>query len=463
MLNISTAYKQKRSAHAFEGWLRIKSAEGFHKLRQFKRRYITIDGPVIHSYKSALCDAETKGEICSAKADPELETLFKIVVAVESKKERKIISYLLEVEEEKHAKPLLLSLTMAVAASQSKFMQRGASIKDIQRARSLVEQLQTQWGFLEPDRGDLDKSDIQWKHGKPDYTVTNLAYFLGKTKNHPAGSLELVVENLVKTWEMEATHKPYEEWTTVNFDKYKVSANGAPFIDGADAAKMGNYNWLLSTCPKKLYDAESISFDESHDMFLKAFPHGFPFEVMEVYSGPPKVAFSWRHWAAFAGEFQGNRGNGDVVDLTGFGVVELEDMKMTNLEIFYDPTIFLETLLGEKSPRDLKSSGAARGEPVVLSSGCPFLTSSDKQDCMPGLGVLPGVAPPKDALKDASSGVQIPGLEGYFGVSDISLDVESLPDSIPDSVDSNSKTESVKSDSKPPASFASKERRRTSY
>ena len=31
--------------------------------------------------------------------------------------------------------------------------------------------------------------------------------FQGKTKNHPVGSLEMIVENLVKTWEMERSHK----------------------------------------------------------------------------------------------------------------------------------------------------------------------------------------------------------------------------------------------------------------
>eukprot|EP00435_Cladocopium_sp_Y103_P058088 s682_g20.t1 len=45
---------------------------------------------------------------------------------------------------------------------------------------------------------------IEWRFGgKPDYALANLKYLQGKTKNHAAGSLELIVENLVKTWEME--------------------------------------------------------------------------------------------------------------------------------------------------------------------------------------------------------------------------------------------------------------------
>jgi hypothetical protein len=35
----------------------------------------------------------------------------------------------------------------------------------------------------------------------------NYEFFTGKSQNHASGSLEEVVENLVKTWEMEASHK----------------------------------------------------------------------------------------------------------------------------------------------------------------------------------------------------------------------------------------------------------------
>ena len=32
------------------------------------------------------------------------------------------------------------------------------------------------FGFTEPDRGDLDNEDIEWRHGKPDYTMANYQY-----------------------------------------------------------------------------------------------------------------------------------------------------------------------------------------------------------------------------------------------------------------------------------------------
>ena len=56
-------------------------------------------------------------------------------------------------------------------------------------------------------RGDLDNPVHKWRHGKPDYSVVNLEYLKGRTQSHAADSLEKVVENLVKAWEMEAEHK----------------------------------------------------------------------------------------------------------------------------------------------------------------------------------------------------------------------------------------------------------------
>ena len=53
----------------------------------------------------------------------------------------------------------------------------------------------------------MDEPGIQWREGKPDYTKVNKAYLEGRTRTHKEGSLEKIVEDLVKTWEMEASHK----------------------------------------------------------------------------------------------------------------------------------------------------------------------------------------------------------------------------------------------------------------
>ena len=58
-----------------------------------------------------------------------------------------------------------------------------------------------------PYRQYMDEPGIQWREGKPDYTKVNKAYLEGRTRTHKEGSLAKIVEDLVKTWEMEASHK----------------------------------------------------------------------------------------------------------------------------------------------------------------------------------------------------------------------------------------------------------------
>lgn len=60
----------------------------------------------------------------------------------------------------------------------------------------------------EPVRSYMDGANITWRHGyKPNYDLVNKKFMAEKQMNHKDGSLEQVVENLVKTWEMESSHK----------------------------------------------------------------------------------------------------------------------------------------------------------------------------------------------------------------------------------------------------------------
>jgi hypothetical protein len=58
--------------------------------------------------------------------------------------------------------------------------------------------------------------------------------------------LEELVENLVKTWEMEASHKSdMSQWKTISREGYSVQTNGGKLLDGERAAEIGNYNALM--------------------------------------------------------------------------------------------------------------------------------------------------------------------------------------------------------------------------
>eukprot|EP00561_Arcocellulus_cornucervis_P015038 CAMPEP_0185804266 /NCGR_PEP_ID=MMETSP1322-20130828/3150_1 /TAXON_ID=265543 /ORGANISM="Minutocellus polymorphus, Strain RCC2270" /LENGTH=382 /DNA_ID=CAMNT_0028500231 /DNA_START=8 /DNA_END=1156 /DNA_ORIENTATION=- len=260
----------------------------------------------------------------------------------------------------------------AIGRTIPPFPVRGATPDQLAQAGEISDLLRTEFSFRTPDRGleGLEDSDVNWREGKkPDYTVADLQYFLGKTKNHEKDSLEETVENIVKTWEMEATHKLFEQWTTVDHGTYTVQANGGKIWTATESSWTGNYNWLLSSCDKSLYDHSEETFESSHGKFRYAFPEGFPWEVLEVLSPPPQVFFSWRHWANFAGNYKGHHGNGQLLTMTGFGLITLNDvMKATNIQIFYNPDPFLKVLKGELPPSALNEIGAAYGEPIAAKA-----------------------------------------------------------------------------------------------
>jgi len=245
-------------------------------------------------------------------------------------------------------------------------------------AREELDLLKEKYDIREPNRGaTIDDPDVSWRVRKPDYTVANLAYVKGKTMNHAAGSLEELVENLVKTWEMEASHKTdFEQWTTVDQEDYNVTYNGGPIISGKDAKEMGNYNWLFGQVTEDLWE-QSSNFEASHERFSNAFSSGFPWEVLAVFSGPPHVTFSWRHWAEYNGSYtdpagETHQGEGQLVELYGMARCTVsEDLKIQKIDIQYKPESFLKVLQGKISPEELHN-----GKAMVGPGGqCPYLST----------------------------------------------------------------------------------------
>ncbi|KAG8160003.1 hypothetical protein KVR01_010640 [Diaporthe batatas] len=185
-----------------------------------------------------------------------------------------------------------------------------------------------------------------WRYGgPPDYRVTRQMWANEKRANHGAKSLETLVENLVKNWEIEASHKmDVSEWRTVDPDKYTFSINGGPPQDAEHMLKVGTYSAVIA--PNKYYGANS-TFDESHKTFRDMMPN-FAWEVLEVYSGPPVVAFKWRHWGWMKGDYVGKNEEGSTVtikahrgilDIQGVTVAKLNDkFQVTSLETWFDPT-----------------------------------------------------------------------------------------------------------------------------
>lgn len=242
-----------------------------------------------------------------------------------------------------------------------------------------LELMITEQGFQRPERSAVD-AERPWLRGLPNYDLADLEYMRGRSRNHSAGSLASVVENLVKRWEMEASHLSYKDWRTISHEEFRISTNGAPPQAGAVAAERGNYNVLLAGTDPTLYDAKNHTFDSSHFLFGSAFPRGFPWELVEVLTGPPRLVFSWRHWAHFTGEYKGRTGDGKLHELYGIAVAVVNDaLKLTAIEVYYKPEDFLRALEGKIDSQALNRGASifGTGIPVAAdsSNGCPITSS----------------------------------------------------------------------------------------
>ncbi|KAK3681686.1 hypothetical protein B0T22DRAFT_434001 [Podospora appendiculata] len=196
----------------------------------------------------------------------------------------------------------------------------------------------------------------KWRNGHPpDYTNTRKVWAETKTKNHTAQSLPDLVEKLVKNWEIEASHKTdLADWRTVDTSDYTFAVNGAPPQTGEHMLAVGTYNAVLA--PSEFYCPRRLGFEQSHAAFKRMLPT-FAWEVLEVYSGPPQVAFRWRHWGVMTGDYEGVNSNGEKVtikahggpiDIEGVVVAVVNDkLQLKKIDVFYDPMAMFRQMAGD--------------------------------------------------------------------------------------------------------------------
>mmetsp|Transcript_10229 Transcript_10229/g.25700 ORF Transcript_10229/g.25700 Transcript_10229/m.25700 type:complete len:278 (-) Transcript_10229:90-923(-) len=231
--------------------------------------------------------------------------------------------------------------------------------EELEEIKADLARIKEEFGLKEPERGFMDDVPASnWRFGgAPDYSLTNYKYLKERTKVHPEGSLEQVVENLVKTWEMERSHKlDPNSHRSVDVPNFRISANGGKVFNNDEANQVGNYNVLLNACPARLWDSDKTSWEASHDKFHAAFA-AFPWEVLDVYSPPPKVAFTWRHWAHFTGEYEGVKGEGQLVEMFGFGTAVVNDkLQLMEVELHFNAEEFIEVLRGLKKVEEVNAN-----------------------------------------------------------------------------------------------------------
>lgn len=185
-----------------------------------------------------------------------------------------------------------------------------------------------------------------WREGEPDYHYSHTIMPEQRTHRFETGSLEAIVEGIVQVFEMEVSHKKDPAtWVSVVADRFKTNFNGGPWADSAEIAERGSYNVLIGD--SVFYPSGQESFESSHLTFRRTFPTGFFWEVLDVLSPPPVVTFKWRHWGKFDGEYKGFAPNGETVEMFGVSVATVtEDLRLLEVEHYYDPNAFLATLTG---------------------------------------------------------------------------------------------------------------------
>lgn len=181
-----------------------------------------------------------------------------------------------------------------------------------------------------------------------------------KTQKHPQDSLEKVVENLVKEWEAEASHKPDPTtWKTIDLENWYLKGNNGRAVNAHENAKIGNYNSLMNDVDTSLYDV-NMTWEESHELFRDKFKTGFAWEVLKVYVGPPDVSFTWRHWghlntSTLEEEMSGKGKLIEIFGITRASVIADEDgnLKLQGVDNYFDANGFLKSLQDESN--DAKS------------------------------------------------------------------------------------------------------------
>eukprot|EP00253_Pinus_taeda_P028509 PITA_28509 len=218
--------------------------------------------------------------------------------------------------------------------------------------------------------GEAEKHTV-WRHGAPPtYDEVNKLFEEGRTQVWQKGSLEETVEKLLKTWEMELSHKiNIQDFKAVDPGHFSLIINGKAALSGKETGEMGAYNAFLQTSlPEEFqyYKPSMETVESSHDIFRTTFPGGFAWEVVQVYTGPPIVTFKFRHWGVMEGPFKGHKPTGETVQFIGIAIAKVDEgMRIVQLEVYYDPAELCGGLL--KGPVE-----ESYGEYKKGTEGCPF-------------------------------------------------------------------------------------------
>ncbi len=183
----------------------------------------------------------------------------------------------------------------------------------------------------------------EWRLGHaPSYDDVNAKYLLQKSMTHSPDSLEKAVENIVKSWEAEIQHKLIpKQIDSIDQKHFSMATNNKTPWKIKDIIQKGTYCCLLEGVD---HPVMKMDFKESNQYFNEKFATGFAWEVIKVFSGPPKVVFSWRHWAHLGTNSleEEMNGKGKIIELFGFTRANVSKKgQLKDIEVFFDQEKFM--------------------------------------------------------------------------------------------------------------------------
>ncbi|CAH0473752.1 unnamed protein product [Peronospora belbahrii] len=181
---------------------------------------------------------------------------------------------------------------------------------------------------------------IAWRYGAPEYVLTDLAYVKGRMRESGTTPLASYVEERCQTFIMEATHKArYDQWQSVCQETFYLQVNDEARVPGGSIFENDMLGLLyLGNVIKASVSADYEDRNESQDPraeLAEAFPDGFPMEVLDVFTEPPRCYFSWRQWGLFTGKYRGVKGDGSKVEIRGFAEMMLDASRIRSLRLFF--------------------------------------------------------------------------------------------------------------------------------
>ena len=164
------------------------------------------------------------------------------------------------------------------------------------------------------------------------------------------------MENIVKSWEAEIHNKLVaEQIESIDQEHFSMATNNKTPYKVDDVLRMGTYCCLLEGVK---HPAVDMNIDESNAYFNDKFKTGFAWEVLKVFSGPPKVVFSFRHWGHLntSSLAEEKKGKGKLIEL--FGTVRAimsAEGRLQDIEIYFDQEEFMEKITAAEGKSESKA------------------------------------------------------------------------------------------------------------